>query len=219
MSDSRNWLALYLDAPMQSWGYQSHFDRRTSLPYPTKSGIIGMICAAMGIKRDDRSMIRQLVDLKMRIYVFSTIRRITDYHTVGGGYDPRAERYWMPRKADGSVPKPVVTYRDYLLEGKFGVLLHGDGALLEHCKEALANPKWGVWLGRKSCIPSSFICHGRFPSEKEALKHLEGISGKKAVRRVTEVARFEDGTDTLPDIPIDFSNRDFSFRRIADEHL
>ena len=48
MSD-RAYLALYFDAPLQSWGYASKFDRRTTLAHPTRSGVIGLLCAAAGI--------------------------------------------------------------------------------------------------------------------------------------------------------------------------
>jgi len=216
MFDSRNWLALYLDAPMQSWGYQSHFDRRTTLSYPTKSGVIGMLCAAMGVPKNDTVMIKRLANLMMRVYVLRTARRMTDFHTVGGGYDPKTERVWMPRKANGGRPSTVVTHRDYLLDSKFGVVLNGDSTLLEHCESALANPKWGIWFGRKSCVPASPICKGRFGSEEEA---LEAISDSKAIRRVEEVLHFEDGTDTLFDLPVDFSTRDFTVRRVADNPL
>ncbi|RLB86723.1 MAG: type I-E CRISPR-associated protein Cas5/CasD [Deltaproteobacteria bacterium] len=220
MFDSKNWLTLYLDAPMQSWGYQSRFHRRTTLPYPTKSGIIGMLCAAMGVPKSDKVMISRLAGLRMYVYVLSAVRRMTDFHTVGGGYDPKTERGWIPRKADGGKPSTVVTHREYLLGGaKFGVLLNGNTALLGDCETALADPKWGVWFGRKSCIPASPICQGRFGSKEEARRHLEAISGSKAIRRVEEVLRFEDGTDTLLDVPVDFSTRDFTVRRVADEAL
>ena len=46
---SNAYLALLLDAPLQSWGFASRFQRRTTGLHPTKSGVIGLICAAMGI--------------------------------------------------------------------------------------------------------------------------------------------------------------------------
>ena len=47
------------------------------------------------------------------------------------------------------------TYRHYLLDARFGVLIEGPAALLEEIAAALRNPKWGVWLGRKCCLPAS----------------------------------------------------------------
>ena len=48
------YLALLLDGPLQSWGFSSRFQRRTTGLHPTKSGVIGMICAAMGLAKGSR---------------------------------------------------------------------------------------------------------------------------------------------------------------------
>ena len=81
------YLALYLDAPLQSWGYQSRFDRRTTLSQPTRSGIVGMICAAMGIDRADVARLASLADLNLTVYTFQQRGRLVDFHTIGGGWD------------------------------------------------------------------------------------------------------------------------------------
>ena len=46
-------LLLRLAAPLQSWGCGSKFNIRNTEREPTKSGVIGMIAAAMGIQRND----------------------------------------------------------------------------------------------------------------------------------------------------------------------
>ena len=46
-------LLLRLAAPMQSWGISSKFDRRTTNMEPTRSGVIGMLAAAMGLSREE----------------------------------------------------------------------------------------------------------------------------------------------------------------------
>ena len=46
-------LLLRLAAPMQAWGVDSDFETRRTLPYPTKSGVIGMLAAALGRGRQD----------------------------------------------------------------------------------------------------------------------------------------------------------------------
>ncbi len=213
-------LALYLDAPLQSWGYQSRFDRRTSLSYPTRSGILGMFCAALGIDRRDTSGLERLGGaLSMTIYTLQVPSMVVDYHTVGGGYDPKCEAQNIVPKADGGKGDTVVTYREYLQGARFGVLVRGPDQALTELSDALVDPKWGVWLGRKSCIPASPIVQGVFPTDEAALAHLESQAGAKATRRVAEAARFEDGTDTLLDRPTDFATRTFRPRRIANEPL
>jgi len=210
---------LVLRCPHAVVGYQSRFERRTTLGYPTKSGVVGMLCAAMGVPRNDRDSLRQLANLEMHVLVLSAAQRMTDFHTVGGGYDPKEDRDCVPAKVDGGSPATVVTYRDYLVNGKFAVLLHGDAALLERCESSLRDPKWGVWLGRKTCIPAAPICHGLFPTREEAGKHMEEVSGSSAVQEIWETAQFDEGMDTISDVPVDFSAREFSVRRVLSRSM
>ena len=51
-------------------------------------------------------------------------------------------------------------------------------------QEALGNPVWGIWLGRKCCIPASLICRGIFEKRAEAIADLASVSGARAVRVV-----------------------------------
>jgi CRISPR system Cascade subunit CasD len=218
---------------MQAWGHQSRFNRRTTLPYPTRSGVTGMICAAMGIDREDRTMLAKLGDLEMEIVALSreiavpgreAPRRLrsgrwTDFHTVGGGYDPRTQRQFMSRKANDASPDTVVTYRDYLADARFGVLIAGGQRLLEDCQRALRDPVWGIWLGRKCCIPASPVCQGLYPDRHAAINWLRELSGGMAVRKIAEKRRFDDGNDTLMDVPVCFASREFRPRRVLNEPL
>ncbi len=64
MSDTA-YLALLLDGPLQSWGFASRFQRRTTGLHPTKSGVIGLICAAMGLAKgspEERATLPELAD-------------------------------------------------------------------------------------------------------------------------------------------------------------
>jgi CRISPR system Cascade subunit CasD len=217
-------LALYLDAPLQSWGYGSKFDRRTSLGYPTRSGVLGMICAALGVDRDDVEGLRRLDHVSMTVLCFGGGARLVDFHTVGGGYDRKAEKQHIVRTADDKTGGTVVTRREYLQDARFGVVLRGDARFLEEIESALLDPRWGIWLGRKSCVPASPICQGLFDSEEAAEEHLCGVDRPKLThpegprpRRYTEVATFDEGTDTIMDRPLDFAGRRFAPRRVAEE--
>lgn len=213
------YLSLLLDAPLQSWGYQSRFDRRTSLSYPTRSGIVGMLCAAMGIDRMDTEGLARFGDLKMTVYVFSGSGRLVDFHTIGGGWDKKTDRQNIVPKADGSAGDTVVTHREFLQHAKFGVILQGDLALLERTARAVQNPCWGIWLGRKACIPASPVFQGIHDSEVLAFQSLqERVGSDCQLKSITrEVDRFEDGTDTLMDVPLDFTQREFLPRRVCVE--
>ncbi len=172
-------LALYLDAPLQSWGYQSRFDRRTTLSYPTRSGVLGMICAALGIDRFDSTALRRFDGLRITVLCFGGRARLRDFHTVGGGYDRKLEKQHLPVTADGKLGNTMVTLREYLQDARFGVLLEADPVLLEEIGSALEDPKWGIWLGRKSCVPATPVCQGFFPSVAAAEEHLCALEASR----------------------------------------
>lgn len=158
-------LAFYIDAPLQAWGLTSRFQYRETNAFPTKSAVVGMIAAAMGIDKhrpDESERLRPLVNLSATVVKLpkerAPITRLSDFHTVGGGYDKSAslrEKMSIPRKASGAAFGTVITHRSYLNDAAFVVLLIGDESTLGKVQAALENPIWGVWFGRKACLPAS----------------------------------------------------------------
>ncbi|MEW6753471.1 MAG: type I-E CRISPR-associated protein Cas5/CasD [Candidatus Latescibacterota bacterium] len=218
MSSDGQVLALLLRGPMQAWGACSRYGRRTTLAYPTRSAVTGLLCAAMGVERSDTGTLRALAGLAMEILVIARrweALRWTDYHTVGAAYDRVRQRGFIPTIAKGGSRKdPVETWREYLSDVAFGVLVSGDQALVQRCDRALRDPQWGVWLGRKCCIPTDMVCQGLHASPEEAISRLVARTGGTVVRLVREVDRFEKGTDTLLDMPLDFALQDPSQRNL-----
>lgn len=217
------YLALYFDAPLQSWGYASKFDRRTSLAHPTRSGVIGLLCAALGVDRTDTHGLARLDALTVTVYAFTMGGRLTDYHTIGGGYDPATQSGSICTTGEGKVRQKngqsiaVITYREYLEGSRFGAVVSADATLVDELAAAVRNPVWGVWLGRKACIPAARVFEGIHAAEEEALASLCRAAGvESAMRVVREAATFADGNDTVMDRPLDFSpnGRRFAPRRI-----
>jgi len=239
MSDTA-YLALLLDAPLQSWGFSSRFQRRTTGLHPTKSGVIGLISAAMGLAKgsaEERTMLPELSKLKMSSIAIThqqtnawtgettelAARRLEDFHTVGGGYDKETQRQSIPRKASGGpCDNPTVSRRQYLNDARFGVILAGDRFVLERVAAALEDPVWGVWFGRKSCIPAEPVFRGLFETEPKAQHALIGHRSFEEFTSVSEVSDFADGTDSISDQPVSFGDgtssgpdkRQFAVRRI-----
>jgi CRISPR system Cascade subunit CasD len=220
MSDTA-YLALYFDAPLQSWGYASKFDRRTTLAHPTRSGVLGLLCAALGVDRSDTQELARLDDfLGVEVYVFRLGSRLTDYHTVGGGYDPKREPLRICKKASGGIGNTVQTWREYLEEARFGVVVSGPSDLIADMAQAVRNPVWGLWLGRKSCVPASRVFEGVHADTDSALAALRNAFGDidaVVARKVAETESYAEGNDTLMDRPIDFAKRRFASRRIMVE--
>src|SRR5581483_3790909 len=111
-------LLLRLAGPMQSWGTQSRFSVRDAGTEPSKSGVIGLLCAALG--RPRAADLSDLVALRMGVRVErpGSVRR--EYQTAGGG------RGYGVARADGSPGETVLSNRYYLADADFLVGLEGD---------------------------------------------------------------------------------------------
>jgi CRISPR system Cascade subunit CasD len=133
---------------------------RDSAPEPTKSGVIGLLACALG--RGDDETIRALsAALRMGVRVDEAGVRLTDYHTVGGGYETPAllTAEGKPKWSSGG-PHTEISPRDYLADASFLVALRGDPALIAQLTAALQDPVWVVYLGRKSCPPARPVFAG-----------------------------------------------------------
>ncbi|MGD9582792.1 MAG: type I-E CRISPR-associated protein Cas5/CasD [Lysobacterales bacterium] len=147
-------LLLRLAGPMQSWGTTSRFDQRDTGKEPSKSGVVGLLAAALGIDRENWVELEPLTRLTMGVRHDRPGVLKRDYQTAGCAATDTIIR------ADGSQAKDggVVSNRHYLADATFLVGLQGpDRALLELTLAALQNPVWPLALGRKSYVPSEPI--------------------------------------------------------------
>lgn len=134
-------LLLRLAGPMQSWGTQSRFLERDTGMEPSKSGVLGLVCAALGRPRTEDTDDLARLQMGVRIDREGTLRR--DYQTA-----------LDVAKADNSKRGTVVSNRYYLADADFLVGLAGDDLpLLERIDAALAVPHWPLALGRKAFVP------------------------------------------------------------------
>jgi CRISPR system Cascade subunit CasD len=215
-------LALLLDGPMQSWGFASRFTRRTTALHPTKSGIVGLLAAAMGVDKhvpDEAAIVARLAALNCTTVTLPKKRngaelpmlRLLDYHTIGGGYDKDTEWMKKPRAASGATLETVLSERHYLLDARFGVILQGERDWLDEIASKLRNPTWGLWLGRKCCIPATPLLMG-VSSDRDAAWQL--LIKAAALEQESTITQFdhvvEDGTtdgfdgEWVNDFPVAF---------------
>ena len=147
-------LLIRLVGPMQSWGTASRFNQRDTGKEPSKSGVIGILAAALGIDRQNWAETEPLTCLSMGVRHDRPGIPRRDYQTAG------CARTDKIIKADGTQSKDggVVSDRFYLADGAFLVALEGENhALLERAYTALRDPAWPLSLGRKSYVPSESI--------------------------------------------------------------
>ncbi|MEO8909451.1 MAG: type I-E CRISPR-associated protein Cas5/CasD [Gemmatimonadaceae bacterium] len=213
-------LALRLVGPMQSWGCESQYSRRNTGRFPTKSALAGLLCAALGVPRGserERNVLEAVRRTKLLVVAIPRLaagsgnelpyRRLLDYHTVQGS---------VTAEVKGKVKETHLTYRQYLNDAAFGIVLSAEYGFLAELGRALDDPKWGLWLGRKACIPAEPVLAGLFDSEQAALDKLLNGRRLRSFAHQRDVELFEDGADTLPDLPVSFDSnaRVFAPRRV-----
>ncbi len=217
MSSDKLFLALRLEGPFQAWGFESQYNRRQTGLMPTKSAIAGLCCAALGLNRgssQEQVFLNQFREMSMTTLSIPRnpsgrdlqVRRLEDYHTVQN-----------TRRATGKINADcVLTHRQYLNDASFGVVIEGPLELMTTIAEALRNPVWGLWLGRKNCVPSAPVFAGVKNTQDEALKLLIGDRSIECFTRQEEIEDFSKGQDSLLDNPVSFlsEKRVFSLRRI-----
>lgn len=222
-------LLLRIRGPMQSWGTSSRFSIRDTGKEPSKSGVIGLLSAAIGISREEGNIgnpeFKLLTELKMGVRVLREGVMQKDYHTAQN-----------VRTADGKSIKPTeLSTRWYLSDADFVVGLQGESPLLESIQDKLQNPRWQLFLGRKSFLASLPVhfTEGVFDGGVDDILRDEvpvrGYSclsallgkynnalgvlgwGEDDHRLILEDA---DGSEVRQDVPLDFAERRFANRRV-----
>jgi len=191
-------LYMRLEGPMQSWGYRSRFNYRDTAREPTRSGIIGFICAAMGIARGEDISRFDAIRIGVRVEREGRIKR--DFHTAMDVI-----------QNDGKAVGSVLSFRDYLADASFTVGLESMNlALLEEIAGALLSPCWTLFLGRIA-FPISVppVLPDEVPLKGRLEDHLlKGTDNRRVV--IEDPA----GERIQHDWPIDFDERKFKPRNI-----
>lgn len=219
-------LLLRLEGPMQSWGISSRFTHRDTGMEPSKSGVIGLVCAALGKPRLEKPehsakwpTLAELAELRMGVRIDRAGTVAVDFQTAGGG--KMAGREYGVARVQGGLFGSVMSYRYYLQDASFLVGLSGPNrSLLERIYAALANPVWQLYLGRKGYVPSvpPYLPDGLvdLPLREALVQYPLPPNADASVRLVLE----EDnprGAEPRMDQPLDFARRRFGRRYVRVE--
>ncbi len=157
-----DFLILKCQGAMQAWGGHTYEDYRPSHIFPTRSAVVGLLGACLGISRQQPQQLKKLSDsFELTVLAnprqveqrqFSgerksrrvTLQKITDYHTVLNA-----------RRADGGKrDDAIVSRREYLCDAEFTLAL----AFMDSAEydmgtvvAAIKKPKYTPYLGRRSC--------------------------------------------------------------------
>lgn len=200
---------------MQSWGTRSRFPNRDTELEPSKSGVIGLLCAALGRPRSEP--VEDLAGLRFGVRVDNpgAVRR--DFQT--GAH--------IKRNAKGETTKSfsILSNRFYLAGASFVAALEGERAILQPLDAALRAPVWHLSLGRKSYVASSPVLIGLVDDPlyralgEAALtdlgrQHVVRLSTPAVLRTVVD-ASGERGTQVRTDVPLSFAERTFTRRMVT----
>ena len=202
-------LLLRMAAPLQSWGVSSKFEIRETAKEPTKSGVVGMIAAALG--RSRMEPVDDLVQLRFGVRVDQEGELTRDFHMVHGEKNS------------------YVTNRYYLADAIFLVGLESnDTSFLQELKFALEHPKFSLFLGRRSCPPTyPFVLQieskGLIDSLKEYPSLLPEWRKNKNFncRIIYDDPNKEDKASRVQDVSVSFSpfHRQFGYRLVSEKNI
>lgn len=211
-------LLIRLAGPLQSWGINSNFDTRATERYPSKSGVVGLLAAAQGIRRDgDLSALRAL-RFGVRVDKEGTLLR--DFHTA---------HIWRESVKHPAGKDSYTTNRYYLSDAVFLVgVASQDEAFLRQLDDALKNPAFPLFLGRRSCPPTLPLSLGiregvgvwdalrREPwiASEWYRRRMERRGEVPLLRVITDAAPDERGSIAVRDAPESFSpyHRKYGYR-------
>lgn len=233
MSLSSQYILLWLEGPLQAWGHDSKFGVRDTLNFPTRSGILGLLCCARGAGGPEIEWLAQMNNMSMEVRAYARadhkgqphLREPTlcDFQMVGSGYDDSDpwQSLLIPKTSDGK--KAVgggtkMTYRYYLQDAVFAVVLEVPQTQAESLSDALQNPVWDMYLGRKNCVPTELIYQGVFADTVSAWQRARILAENK--QRVPSYAVIEGEGDgdiiTLNDVPVQFGqHKRYRDRRVT----
>jgi CRISPR system Cascade subunit CasD len=151
----KEYLVFRLYGPLASWGQAAVGGDRPTGIVPTRSAILGLLGAALGIKREEEKQLQALqscVKVAVKQAVPTSLMR--DYHT---SQVPSHNKKMMhrTRKSELSENKlnTILSSRDYRCDGLWVVAISiaGGDLKLTKLQQALKTPVYMLSLGRKSC--------------------------------------------------------------------
>lgn len=157
-----HYVVFQLYGPLASWGVPATGEIRRSATHPTRSALVGLLAAALGIRRDQEGELESLRDsVTLAIKQLTPGVMIQDYHTAQvPAHDRKAWR--LTRQDELSVAKDklntILSTREYRCNGYWKVAVSirdGSRWSLEALAEALRRPHFPLYLGRKACPPAA----------------------------------------------------------------
>lgn len=204
-----------LTASLGAMGELAGHERRGALLWPGRSAVIGLMGAALGIRRDgDFSALEALA---VTVGIYDSGAPLRDYHTIETVPSAAARapnsRPEALRAARGR-SNTTITLRDYRCAPLFGVAVSGPG--LAPLAAALNAPVFTLYLGRKSCPlaapPGARLVEAAGP--EQALAQMILPPWRQGARLVSLIVEDAAG-EVVHDQAIDRAHWHFAPRRVV----
>lgn len=219
MAENKKLLVLCLEGMLQSWGTDAKWDIRDTSDMPTKSGIVGLLACAMGLERGNSEIAAMSDAMTLAVREDRAGTRLVDFHTVTG--NPLMNAAGKRR----SLGDTFISQRQYLQDASFLVFIDCADDWRERMIYALQHPKWCLYLGRKSCVPSRPVLIGVTEEYTDIAQALQTYpiqtkrrdqSGntKQNCRYESEIPNTEDSTLSRSDVVLADGYRRFARRRV-----
>ncbi len=154
-----SFIAFRLYGPLAAWGDIAVGEQRPTTPHPSKSAVLGLVAAALGIRRDDdaaHAALRDGYGYAVRADALGSPLR--DYHTSQFAKSTSRLKHLRTRRdelADRHNLGTVLSFRDYRTDAVHTACLHArsapDAPTPQALVGALKHPRFPLYLGRRSC--------------------------------------------------------------------
>ncbi|AWH87650.1 type I-E CRISPR-associated protein Cas5/CasD [Limnobaculum parvum] len=156
------YLLFQIYSPFVSWGEAAVGEVRHTSSVPSRSALLGILAAALGIRRDEEqrlAVFNQHYEFAVRPYL-SREQWLRDYQTIEVPKENRKRHYFTRRDELTLAPdelNTMLTFREYHTDAFYFIAVRetvGAPVGLDKVADALRNPVFPLYFGRKSCPPA-----------------------------------------------------------------
>lgn len=156
------YLIFQVYAPLVSWGDIAVGGERQSSRQPSKSAIIGLISAALGVKREEGKRLDELAkSIGMAVQLHSGGSVLKDFHTTQVPKKINKVVYhtrYSELSASAKYISTILSQREYRCDSFSVIAIYSKPENtqfpLDKIEKALNNPHFHLYFGRKSCVPA-----------------------------------------------------------------
>ncbi len=212
----RDYLVLQLYGALSSWGEIAVGEQRSTSNRPSKSAVLGLVAASLGI---ERSKHEKLTSLYTGFSFASRSRTgesvLADFHTAQSAPAPSLKKKRVETRADAlriaaEKTGTMLSRREYLMDAVARVTIwpkSGASYSLEDVQQALRFPVYALYLGRRCCplgLPlSPQILRAESPTEALRIAkfpQIEGVPGVGGEKNKRYLYCWEGGTHDLSNV-------------------